>query len=40
MPIFIPFIGQLFADPGNGGQRTVTASVTMRVEPCTLTQGH
>ena len=40
MPVFIPFVGQLFSDPGNGSQRTITSQVTMRVEPCTLTQGH
>lgn len=40
MPIFIPFVGQLFADSGNSGVRTVRAEVTMRVEPCTATQGH
>ena len=40
MPVFVPFLGQLLSDPGNGAQRTVTAEVTMRVEPCTLTQGH
>ena len=40
MPVFVPFIGGVFADHGSGSTRTVTSEVTMRVEPCTLTQGH
>jgi hypothetical protein len=40
MPIFVPFVGQLFADSGNAGTRTVSSTVTMRVEPCTATLGH
>ncbi len=38
VPIFVPFAGFL-GDAGNPGQRTATSSVTMEVEPCTLTQG-
>jgi hypothetical protein len=40
MPVFVPFIGGLFADNGSGSTRTVSSEVTMRVEPCTLTEGH
>jgi Flp pilus assembly protein TadG len=36
--VFVPFAGFL-GDPGNPRQRTVTSSVTMEIEPCTLTQG-
>jgi hypothetical protein len=39
LPIFVPFIGGVFADNGSGSVRTVTSEVTMRVEPCTLTPG-
>jgi hypothetical protein len=38
VPVFVPGAGFL-ADPGNSSQRTDTASVTMEIEPCTLTQG-
>jgi hypothetical protein len=38
VPIFVPFAGFL-GDPGNPRQRTATSSVTMEIEPCTLTQG-
>ncbi len=38
-PIFIPFIGGLFADSSSSGVRTVTDTVTMRVEPCSMTDG-
>jgi Flp pilus assembly protein TadG len=40
VPIFVPLIGQVFADSNNSGQRTVSASVTMRIEPCSMTQGN
>jgi Flp pilus assembly protein TadG len=36
-PVFVPVIGQLFQT--SPGTRRVTAVVTARVEPCTLTQG-
>jgi Flp pilus assembly protein TadG len=39
-PIFIPLIGNLFADSPSSGVRTVVSTVTMRVEPCSLTNGH
>lgn len=37
MPLFVPFIGNLFNN--GGGTHTTTATVTMRVEPCGITQG-
>jgi hypothetical protein len=37
MPLFVPFLGRFF-DSGNGNH-TATATVTMRVEPCGITQG-
>jgi Flp pilus assembly protein TadG len=36
--IFVPFIGRMF-DNG-GGVHTVMASLTIRIEPCAITQGH
>jgi Flp pilus assembly protein TadG len=36
-PIFVPLLGQLFQS--SPGVRQVTAVVSARVEPCTLTQG-
>jgi Flp pilus assembly protein TadG len=40
VPIFIPLIGPLFADSPGGGERTLTDIVTMRVEPCNMTDGN
>jgi Flp pilus assembly protein TadG len=40
VPIFVPIVGQFFGDSGNAGQRTLTRTVTMRIEPCTVTQGN
>jgi Flp pilus assembly protein TadG len=37
MPIFVPFVDRLL-NSGNG-THTTTATVTMRVEPCGITQG-
>jgi Flp pilus assembly protein TadG len=39
VPIFVPLIGQFFADSGSPNQRTLSRTVTMRIEPCTITQG-
>ena len=39
VPIFVPLVGGIFASPEGGGQRTVADTVTMRVEPCGITQG-
>lgn len=39
VPIFVPLVGGLLASGGAGGQRTVTDTVTMRVEPCGITTG-
>lgn len=35
--IFVPLIGAMVGDSGNATQRTVQATVTERVEPCTIT---
>ena len=40
VPIFIPFIGGLFADSSTSGVHTDTDTVTMRVEPCNITDGN
>jgi len=37
MPLFVPFVDRLFNS--GGGVHTTTATVTMRVEPCGITQG-
>jgi Flp pilus assembly protein TadG len=42
VPIFAPFIGPLFTNSPNGAAtpyREVASTVTMRIEPCTITQG-
>jgi len=39
-PIFVPLVGNFFGDSGNPGQRTLSQTVTMRIEPCTVTQGN
>jgi Flp pilus assembly protein TadG len=36
-PIFVPIVGAIFSS--GSGIRTMTSTVTMRVEPCTMTQG-
>lgn len=38
VPVFIPLLGRVLADPGLS-TRTVSAVVTVRVEPCTITEG-
>lgn len=38
VPIFVPLLGFL-GDASNSRQHTTRASVTMEIEPCTLTQG-
>lgn len=37
VPIFVPLVGAIFASGPGGGQRTVSDTVTMRVEPCGIT---
>ena len=37
-PVYIPLLGMLLADPGRS-YRTVSSSVTMRIEPCSMTLG-
>jgi len=37
--IFVPFVGQLFADNGSGSVRTVSATVTEEIAPCGVTDN-
>ena len=41
VPIFVPFLAKFLANSpsGSSSYRQVTATVTMRIEPCTMTQG-
>jgi hypothetical protein len=39
VPIFAPFVNRMLADTPSGSVRTVTATETMQVEPCSITQG-
>jgi hypothetical protein len=39
VPIFAPFVNRILADTPSGSVRTVTATETMQVEPCGITQG-
>ena len=39
VPIFAPFVNRLLADTPAGSVRTVTATETMQIEPCGITQG-
>lgn len=39
VPIFIPFLNNMLANTSGGSARTIATTVTMRVEPCTMTQG-
>jgi Flp pilus assembly protein TadG len=38
-PIFIPLLGGMLADSTDSSHRTMTDTVTTRVEPCAVTQG-
>ena len=38
VPVFVPFTGRILADTGQS-YRTVTSSLTMRLEPCSITQS-
>jgi Flp pilus assembly protein TadG len=38
-PIFVPFVDKFFADPGHS-YRTVTNTVTVRINPCTANGGN
>jgi Flp pilus assembly protein TadG len=40
VPIFIPFLNSMLANTSGGSVRTIATTVSMRVEPCTMTQGH
>ena len=39
VPIFIPILNNLLASTPGGSYRTMSDTVTVRVEPCTLTNG-
>ena len=39
VPIFIPILNNLLANAPGGSYRTMSDAVTVRVEPCTLTNG-
>ena len=39
VPVFVPLLGGFIADSNNSSQRTITDTVTTRVEPCSVTQG-
>jgi hypothetical protein len=40
VPIFVPFVSAIFGDSGPSSQRTVRASITTEVAPCTVTRGN
>ncbi len=39
VPIFVPFLNNLLANSAGSSVRTISTTVTMRVEPCTMTAG-
>ena len=39
VPIFIPILNNILANSPGAAQRTITSTVTTRVEPCTITNG-
>lgn len=39
VPIFVPFLNNLLADTPGGTVRTISTTVIMRVEPCSMTNG-
>lgn len=39
VPIFIPILNNILANSPGSTQRTTTSTVTVRVEPCTMTNG-
>jgi Flp pilus assembly protein TadG len=39
VPIFIPILNNILANSPGGTQRTISSTVTVRVEPCTMTNG-
>jgi hypothetical protein len=40
VPIFVPFLNNLLANAPGGTVRTISTTVVMRVEPCSMTQGN
>lgn len=39
VPIFIPILNNVLANSPGSTQRTISSTVTVRVEPCTMTNG-
>ncbi|HEX4578832.1 MAG TPA: TadE/TadG family type IV pilus assembly protein [Candidatus Dormibacteraeota bacterium] len=39
VPIFVPFLNDVLANGAGGTIRTITSTVTIRVEPCSMTAG-
>jgi Flp pilus assembly protein TadG len=39
VPIFVPFLNNMLANAPGGTVRTMSDTVTVRVEPCTMTNG-
>jgi Flp pilus assembly protein TadG len=39
VPIFVPFLNDVLANNAGGTVRTITTTVTVRVEPCAMTAG-
>ena len=40
VPIFVPFLNNLLANSAGASVRTITTTVTMRVQPCAMTAGN
>jgi Flp pilus assembly protein TadG len=40
VPIFVPFLNTLLANSAGSSVRTISTTVTMRVEPCGMTAGN
>jgi hypothetical protein len=39
VPIFVPFLNDVLANNAGGKVRSISTTVTMRVEPCSMTAG-
>lgn len=39
VPIFVPFLNNVLADSSGAAVRTISSTVVMRVEPCSMTIG-
>lgn len=40
VPIFVPFLNNLLANSAGSNIRTISTTVTMRVQPCSMTAGN